>query len=134
MKSNRFEEGKVELGRGDKLNSPPPSPSLSALLPPCLNHHHLYNLSQINYILSHLIPIFLVFKESNSNCHFFISVKNSKPSKFENKEICIQTQTATYVCQTYSNKLSSIQSKVLNGVFEFFVVEIFWYVMVGQSN
>ena len=52
----------MELGRRDKLNSPPPSPSLSASLPPCLNHHHLYNLSQINYILSHLFQTFLVLK------------------------------------------------------------------------
>ena len=61
-KWNGIEEGKVELGRRDKLNSPPPSPSLSASLPPCLNHHHLYNLSQINYILSHLLQTFLVLK------------------------------------------------------------------------
>ena len=61
-KWNGIEEGKVELGRRDKLNSPPPSPSLSASLPPCLNHHHLYNLSQINYILSHPFQTFLVLK------------------------------------------------------------------------
>ena len=61
-KWNGIEEGKVELGRRDKLNSPPPSPSLSGSLPPCLNHHHLYNLSQINYILSHLFQTFLVLK------------------------------------------------------------------------
>ena len=94
-KWNGIEEGKVELGRRDKLNSPPPSPSLSALLPPCLNHHHLYNLSQINYILSHLIRTFLLFKEFNSSPLFKFLWKTLNPLNPKNKKIYIQNHSDT---------------------------------------